>query len=62
MGCAASSPLEEGLTPTVPKKEAQALAKKALASPPFPSGHGFTSLGNLTSVAVGKFSMDTNLI
>jgi hypothetical protein len=39
MGCAASSPLEEGAAPTVPKKEAQALAKKALVTPPFPPGH-----------------------
>ena len=39
MGCAASSPLEEGLEPTVPKPEAKALAKKALVAPPFPVGH-----------------------
>jgi len=39
MGCASSSPLDPGAEPTVPKKEAQALAKKALVTPPFPPGH-----------------------
>ena len=40
MGCAASAPvLEEGAAPTVPRKEALALAKKALVTPPIPLGH-----------------------